>query len=514
MRRLRKMGKLKQSPPGKLGQEQSIQKDSIQEEESREEEANQKDYFGKLRNSSDFVLVEHGNYRIYYIKPLIKAEVVQRSILPFLPEGNGLQLEEIKQKLPIEKKLITSVPKDVQDSLLHGFIAIELLHKSEKLLLLEAIESKARQVTIPEVEYSVVGPKEAFVEALEVNLNLIRKRIPLPTLVVKSLNVGHVSKSQVAVLYIEGIANKENVNTVIQRLKDIDFDFIADSSFLTQMISDNSNTPFPLLIDTERPDRVAAVLNEGKVAILVDGSPEAIYGPTTLVEFFSSFEDYFLSWPIASFFRLVRLFSVLFSIFITPLYVSVMTFHYELVPRDLLSPLITSRLVVPFPPVLETLILEVTIELLREAGARLPSKVGQTIGIVGGLVIGTASVEAGLTSNVLLILVALAALASFITPVYRMSNTIRLLRFPLIILASQWGIIGVTLGFVIMVIHLIKLKSIGRPYLEPIFPPRVQDLKDSFIRLPYSKQKLRPVLMQSERTNRMKQGTEYKDIDE
>lgn len=473
------------------------------------------DFFGKLKRSSDFILMQHTQYIISYIKPMVKAEVLQRSILPYLPEGDMLQLEEIKPKIPIENKLITSKPKEVQDKLLRGFVAIELQDKpSGNILLLEASDVKARQISIPEVEYSVVGPKEAFVESLEVNLNLVRKRIPLPTLTVKNLEVGHVSKTNVCVLYIEGIANKENVNTVIQRIKDIDFDFIADSSFITQMITDNSNTPFPLLIDTERPDRVAAILNEGKVAVLVDGSPEAVYGPTTLVEFFSSFEDYFLSWPIASFFRLIRLFAVLFSIFITPLYVGVMTFHYEIVPRDLLSPLITSRLVVPFPPVLETLILEITIELLREAGARLPTKVGQTIGIVGGLVIGTASVEAGLTSNVLLILVALAALSSFITPVYRMSNTIRLLRFPLIILASIWGIIGLTLGFVMLVIHLIKLKSIGRPYLEPLYPPRIRDLKDAFIRLPYSKQKLRPIEVQSEHTNRMKKGMEYKDIDE
>ena len=479
-----------------------------------DQEETTKDFFGKLKNSSDFICIQQNNYSIYYIKPMIKAEIIQRSILPYLPEEEMVELEEVKQKVPIETKVLLSDPKEIQAKLLRGFIALELHSQCDRLLLIEAPDVKSRQVSIPEVEYSVVGPKEAFVESLDVNLNLIRKRLPLSSFVVKHLEVGHVSKTNVTVLYLDGIANIENVNTVIQRIKGIDFDFIADSSFITQMITDNSNTPFPLLIDTERPDRVAAVLNEGKVAILVDGSPEAVYGPTTLVEFFSAFEDYFLSWPIASVFRLIRLFAVLFSIFITPLYVGVMTFHYEIVPRDLLSPLITSRLVVPFPPVLETLILELTIELLREAGARLPSKVGQTIGIVGGLVIGTASVEAGLTSNVLLILVALAALSSFITPVYRMSNTIRLLRFPLILLASVWGIIGITLGFVMLVIHLVKLKSIGRPYLEPLYPPRVRDLKDSFIRLPYSKQKLRPVQMQSEHTNRTKKGTEYKDIDE
>ena len=194
-----------------------------------------------------------------------------------------------------------------------------------------------------------------------------------------------------------------------------------------------------MLLPTERVDRAVHALINGQVAVFSNGSPYVITGPSTIIDYFISPEDYFLPWILASFFRLIRIFSVLFSIFATSIYIAVITYHYEMIPNDLFGSLSFSRYNVPFPPVLEVIFLEFTIELLREAGVRLPTKVGQTLGIVGGIVIGQASVEASLTSNVLLIIVALSALASFTTPIYKMSNTIRFLRFPLILFASIWG---------------------------------------------------------------------------
>ncbi|HLG26196.1 MAG TPA: spore germination protein, partial [Paenisporosarcina sp.] len=299
-------------------------------------------------------------------------------------------------------------------------------------------------------------------------------------------------------------------------LNDIEFDQIIDSSYIAQIISDNQNSPFPQLLDTERPDRVAAVLAEGKVVILVNGSPQALIGPTTLVEFFSAFEDYYLSWHIASIFRIIRLFAVAFSIFSTPIYVAVVTYHYELIPKELMVTLVASRSNVPFPPILEVIFLEMAIELLREAGARLPTKIGQTIGIVGGIVIGTAAVEAALVSNVLLIIVALAALASFTTPVYKMNNSIRLIRFPFLLFAQLWGLVGVVLCFCFLLVHLVRLTSLGRPFLEPIYPPRWADFQDAIIRLPFSSQSKRPILLRTKDSKRFnkKQAKEKKDIDE
>lgn len=475
----------------------------------------------QFKQSNDFITFENKinqtSFFISYFKSLIDVEVLHRDILPFINEVALKSLEAISLAIPCENKIITIDEQEISSRILTGSLMIYLdLNEPQQFLLIQAAKNEARQIAAPEVEFSVIGPKEAFVESIDTNINLIRKRIPSPNLRVTNLQVGKISNTQVAVLHIEGIANKENVNTVVQRIGDIEFDQIIDSSFITQMIADNHNSPFPVLVDTERPDRTAAVLTEGKVVILVDGSPHALIGPTTVIEFFSAFEDYFLNAHIASVFRLIRVFAVAFSLLVTPVYVAVLTHHFELMPKDLMNTLVASRALVPFPPFLEALVLELVIELLREAGARLPTKVGQTIGIVGGIVIGTASVEAGLTSNVLLIIIALAALASFTTPVYQMGNTIRLLRFPFILFAHVWGLVGIVLCFSFFLTHLLRLTSLGRPYLEPIYPPRVPDLKDSFIRMPFSYQSKRPIEVQTENVQRFSKEKAHKnkDIDE
>src|SRR5699024_516662 len=391
---------------------------------------------------------------------------------------------------------------EIHEKLVKGFVFIYMENVSPSYLLIPLPLDEKRQVTIPEVEFSVVGPKEAFVEDIDTNLNLILKRLAIPELSVKKLKVGTITKTEVAVVSIDGIADEENVNTAVQRIKDVEIDQVIDSSFIQQTIADNKNSPFPQLLDTERSDRIAAVLAEGKVAIFVDGSPHVLLVPTTLIEFFSAFEDYFLNWMPASAFRMIRLIAVFFSILVTPLYVAILTHHFEIVPQTLLVTLVHSRTQVPFPPVMEAIILEFTIELLREAGARLPTKIGQTIGIVGGIVIGTAAVEAGLTSNVLLIVIALAALGSFTTPVYKMSNTIRLIRFPLLIISHVYGLIGLTVAIAYIMVHLLRLTSLGRPFFAPIFPFRPQDFKDALIRLPFSKQNKRPFQVRPSKVKR------------
>jgi spore germination protein KA len=460
------------------------------------------DLIGTLQSSKDFLRFEFNTKSkscwISYIKTLANPDYVHRDVLSVLAENSFSTLEEIQKLLPIEQIIITDNVKDIQKKIMAGSIMIQLNEHDPSCLLISAITVETRQVAMPEVEFTVVGPKEAFVESIDTNINLIRKRLPLPQLHIKEIEIGKLSSTRIAVLYIDGIANQENINTIMQRITDIEYDHIIDSSYITQMISDNKNSPFPQMLDTERPDRVCAVLTEGKIAILADGSPHALYAPITIVEFFSAFEDYFQIWYIASTFRLIRLFAVTFSVFSTPFYVAILTYHYEMLPMNLLATLISSRADVPFPPILEVFILELVIELLREAGARLPTKVGQTIGIVGGIVIGTASVDAGLTSSILLIIVALAALASFTTPVYQMSNTIRLIRFPFLLFAQLWGLVGIAIFFAFLVGHLINLTSLGRPFIEPIFPPRMIDLKDAFFRMPFNRQSVRPIYQRPE----------------
>lgn len=480
------------------------------------------DVFQPFLNSADFKVAKYTNqqtdnhFNIALFSTLVDERIVQSDILPYLLEKNFKSLTDLHSIVPIENIEITNDLTQLEEKLLTGNLVIQSVTEQESIAFISAPKEVARDVTMPEVEFSVIGSKEAFVESLDKNINLIRKRLPVKELKIEELLVGRLSKSRVAVFYIDGIADPANVQTVRQRVGTIDFDQISDSSFISELIADNTNSIFPQLLDTERPDRVAAELTEGKIIIMVNGSPHALIGPTILLEYLDSFEDYFTNWIVASLFRLIRLFSVIFSVSFTSLYVAIVTYHYQLIPRDLLNTLVTSRREIPFPPILEALILELTIELLREAGARLPTKVGQTIGIVGGIVIGTASVEAGLTSNVLLIIVALSAIASFTTPVYQMGNTIRFLRFPFILFAQLWGLIGVAFCTSLLLTHLLRLTSLGRPYLEPIYPPRISDYKDTFIRLPFSYQAKLPKFTNTQTKFRFNpfKAKVRKDIDE
>ncbi|WP_047983377.1 spore germination protein [Ornithinibacillus californiensis] len=491
------------------------QSKGIEKENDKNKDESIESLFQQLNASNDFThftfQYEKCSLVIGYYSTLIDSEILHRDVFPFLKDLDVIS--SLPTLLPIEEVILTSDTSVIKNNLLKGYILLFDVNNMDQVGLVKSDVDRTRQVSLPEVEFSVVGPKESFVESLDTNINLVRKRLPIPEFVIKELTVGRLSKTRISVLYIEGIANKENVNTVIQRLSNLDFDQITDSSIITQLIQDNQNSPFPQLIDTERPDRIASAVGEGKVAILVDGAPHGLIGPTTIFEFFSAFEDYYLNWVVASFFRLVRFFAVLFSILATPIYVAVLTYHFELIPKDMVATLVTSRSAIPLPPILEAFVLELAIELLREAGARLPTKVGQTIGIVGGIVIGTASVEAGLTSNVLLIIVALAALASFTTPVYQMGNTIRLIRFPFLLMAHYMGFLGVAISFCYLLIHLLKLTSLGRPFLEPFYPPRVQDFKDSLVRLPFSLQSKRPIQEQTQDTMRFKAGKAKKNDD-
>jgi spore germination protein KA len=424
--------------------------------------------------------------QISYFRTLVDCHKINRYIVAEIQKNIAdiHKLADIQNILPFEDVKVTPDAAEVEKKLIKGYVVIQLNDSNHEFFLVNVnhLELGHRQNNETENEFSVVGPKVGFVENIELNIHLIRQQIAVPELVFEEIIVGSISRTKVMIVYLEGVTNDQHVQTARQRLKAIDMDIVFDSSFLDQIISDHTNTPFPLFLSTERVDRVAYAITSGQVAIFADGSPYAITGPSGFLDFFMSPEDYYVPWIVGSFFRIIRISSVFFSIFATPLYVAVLTYHFAVLPESLLEPLIISRSHVPFPPVFEAIFLEITIELLREAGARLPTKIGQTLGIVGGIVIGQATVHAALTSNILLIIVALTALASFTTPIFKMANTIRLLRFPFILLAALWGGLGIAGGFLLLVGHLLRLKSLGTPYLVPLFPFRTGNLADSFIR--------------------------------
>ena len=448
--------------------------------------------YQQAKKSSDFFQFSPFKREDYllisYYKSMVDAKAINELLLPVIKENckKVKSLQELEQLIPFEEVNLSEDPNDIENKLIKGFVTVQFRDLKELLVInIQNEELGYRKNNETENEFSVIGPKVGFIENINVNIHLLRKKIAVPELVFEEMKLGSLSKTEIAIAYIEGVTNPQYIQTVRQRLKDIDLDVIFDSSQIEQIFSDNSNTPFPIFLSTERMDRVVYAMISGQVAIFANGSPYIVTGPSTLLDFFISPEDYYLSWILGSFFRIIRIFGVIFSMFSTSLYVAILTFHYEVIPGDLLQPLISSRAHVPFPPVLETIFLEITIELLREAGARLPTKIGQTLGIVGGIVIGQASVEAALTSNILLIIVSLSALASFTTPIFKMSNAIRLLRFPLIILAALLGGFGIAIGFVLLLSHLLKLTSLGNPYMVPLYPFRINSFRDSFIRSSY-----------------------------
>lgn len=466
------------------------------------------DLFSQLAHVPDFVHFEHKGERftcwISFIQSLVDEDELHRDIFPSLYSGQVRSLSDARNQLPIEKIVRTKDLALIQSRLLEGCVIVQQAERSSDCLVIPTVKTKGRQVEKAEIETSVNGPREAFVESIDINLHLIRRRIPIPQFTLDQVRIGKISKTRVCVLYIDGVANEENINTVKQRISDLEVVGVTDATTLALLIRDNNASIFPQFIDTERPDRVASALYEGKIAVVVDGSPNALILPASIIEFFVALDDYSLPWPIATAYRLLRIAAVAFSVTASSVYVAILTYHYQLIPDNLIPSLFTSRTAVPYAPIAEVLVLELMIELLREAGARLPTKVGQTIGIVGGIVVGTASVQAGVVSNVLLIIIALSALASFITPNYRMATTISFIRFPFIFSAQLLGLIGISLCLLVFVNHLIRLTSLGRPYMEPIYPIRVRDLKDAFIRLPLNFQNERPLFLRpadSERFN-------------
>ncbi|MGG0150522.1 spore germination protein [Bacillus mycoides] len=444
------------------------------------------DLIEKLKQSSDFVNYHTSDdetmpYWISYYRPSLDGEKLQKYLMPTLMERPCASLEELKEHIPMSGITITNDLQKIEDMVLKGHAIIQLNQQDQKCMLANIAIDTYRAPSPPLNESTVIGPQEGFVEAIDTNINLVRKRLPVLELQTKEMIIGEFSKTKVVMMYLDNLAEKDNVEFLEESLRALEYDQINDSAYIQELMGEKSI--FPLYINTERTDRVTKALIDGKIAIFVDGSPSVLLTPVSYFDFFISPEDYNVSWLYATFSRILRLLAVLFSICATPLYVAVLNYHYELVPSDLLETLILSRAQVPFPPLIEALFLELAIDLLREAGARLPMKVGQTLGIVGGIVIGQASVQAGLTSNILLIIVALSALASFITPIYKMGNAVRLLRFPFLAFAEIGGLFGISLGFIFLFTHLFRLTSLRKPYAL-FYPTRQQSFKDSWIRFP------------------------------
>lgn len=432
----------------------------------------------KLNHSGDLIIRPvHSDMLLCYLSDLANTEMIESNILLFLEHSDLQNIEPtaLMQMLPVTQMNAVESLDQAVISLLDGWTYIHLCNQDAGIAA-NLSQKPERQPSIAEIETHILGPLIAFTESSDTNLGILRTNIADPGLCNEQMEVGRKTRTKINIVYMKDTVQEQYLDVIRSRIGQVQTDAVISSSILMQMIQDNKYTIFPQMILTERPDRSELALLGGKILILVNGSPEVIICPASFSDFFLSIEDNYSGWLLGDFVRLLHFIGVSMSILLTATYVAALTFHYEVIPSALLVPLIQSRSKVPFPPLIETLILEVTMEFLREAGARLPSKVGQTMGIVGGIVIGQAAVQAGFTSNILIMLVALAALGSFTTPIYMMSGSIRLIRFPIIILAGLWGGIGIIFVVALLIIHLLRQTSLGKPYLYPIFPIRMKEL--------------------------------------
>lgn len=353
---------------------------------------------------------------------------------------------------------------------------------------------QGRSVQASESEVVIRGPKEAFTETLRSNTALLRRRLKSSNFKIESFDLGRITKTGVVLCYIDNIAPAELVATVKERLQKIDIDGVLDTGYLEEFLEDNHFTLVPQMEYTEKPDRVCGQLLEGQVGIMVDGSPIALIAPTSFPRFWTASEDYYERFTYATMARLLRFIAFFLALLLPSFFVATITYHQEMIPPPLYLTILASREGVPFPALVEALLMEFAFELLREAGLRLPRGIGPAISIVGALIIGDAAVKSGLVSTPMVVVVALTGIASFVVPSYNAGIFVRIARFGFLIAAGIMGLFGIMIALLIMLIHMTSLKSFGMPYMSPWAPFSKEQLSDIIVRRPWFLTFLRPAM--------------------
>lgn len=468
------------------------------------------------------------NYKsaIFIIDGLIKSTYINDYILKTImvdirsTDNKARINNEIELFKQIKNRIISMV--DIhEENRLHSLL--ESLLKGDTILFIDGvpnayiIETKGwsdRGITEATSQTVVRGPKDSFNETLRTNTMLIRRRIKDENLRVENFTVGYSTKTDVSILYIKDIVNNKIVEEVKARIKKIEIDRILDSSSIEQLIQDHRYSPFPTILNTERPDTCADALLDGFVVVIVDGSPFALILPGLFVSFFQTSEDNYQKFYFSSFVRLLRYLAFAIALLTPSIYIAITTFHQEMLPTSLLISISRQREGIPFPALVEALLMEITFELLREAGIRMPRAIGSAVSIVGALVLGEAAVQAGIVSSVMVIVVSLTAICSLIAPTYNLGITVRLLRFGFMILSASLGLFGISLGLIVLIYHLCSIRSFGVPYLYPIAPINIEDIKDSFIRFPIWTSFKRPNLISSKNKIKNKKSNIHNEREE
>lgn len=413
---------------------------------------------------------------------LVDELVISGILTPHSPLQNGLKPSQwlVSAFLQAEIKEVSGADSCIKE-LLEGQCIVALA--GQYAISINVRKQEQRSITEPETESVVRGPREGFVEDYSRNISLIRKRLKSEKLVIEDMIIGSESNTTVCLIYMRGIADSALINEFRNRLHAIQTDSILESAYIEEYIQDKTMTPFPQFTSSERPDAIVAKLLEGQAAIITDGSPNVLAGPTTFFQSFSTSEDYYQRADIATVLRWLRMLAFVISVFTPSLYISVSSYHQDLLPSSMLANLASQREGVPFPGVVEAFAMMIIFEVLREAGLRMPRISGQAISIVGALVLGQAAVEAGIVSAAMVIVVSLTAIANFVAPNYGFGIAQRLIQFGFMFLASLLGLFGVMCGVFVLLIHLVSLRSMGVPYFAPLAPLKLSNWRDTFIRI-------------------------------
>lgn len=434
---------------------------------------------------------------LVYIDGMTDVEIISNSIMKTITtwhydENEKLKGKKLAEKLKTEIISLVDITEvstydEVAKNVLNGN-TIMILDGSQTGLSLGTTGWEKRSIAEPQAETVLRGPREGFTENIKTNITLIRRKVKSEKLRVDSMTLGKKSNTQVCLMFLEGVANPDVVQTIKNRIKKINIDAVLDSGYIEQFIEDAPFSPFPTVANTEKPDVAAAKILEGRVAILVDGTPFVLTAPMLFIESFQTTEDYYLRLLQVNFNKIIRFFGYLISIFLPGIYIALTSFHQELIPTTLLLTISSAREGTPFPVFVEALIMVFAFEVLREAGIRLPRPVGQAISIVGALIMGEAAVSAGLVGSPIVITIAFTAVCSFLVPSQIESSTI--LRLIIMILATTLGFYGVLIGGLAIMVHLSNLTSFGVPYFD-VFSYS-SDLKDSVVRAPLWLMQKRP----------------------
>lgn len=428
-------------------------------------------------------------FSLCYIEGLVNKQELDVSVIEPIKNwqntnvGKRIRPEELIHQIDVSAKVTSSDNMGIVHAILKGQVGVFVEGLNDAFVI--PIETwVTRSVEEPVAQTIVRGPREGFTETLQVNTSLIRRRLIDASLRFQPFEVGSITKTPILVGYLESQVDQEVLQEVLKRVKNINTNKIFESGMLEELIQENGYTPFPSFLATERPDSVAAALAEGKVVIMVEGTPFALITPTTFMSFFQAAEDYYHHFDISTFTRFIRILAFFLSISLSAIYIAVTTFHHELIPTNLLVSLAAQREGVPFPAFVEALIMEVIFEILREAGIRMPRPIGSAVSIVGAIVIGESAVAAGLVSPAIVIVVSLSAISSFVSPYYALTSAARMLRFLNMMLAATVGMFGIIFFFFGLLIHLCSRTSMGKPFFTPVLSFHPDKLKDGILRFP------------------------------